>query len=295
MKRSLFQNVARNRPEWLIQGVLAHALEVEPDLRRFLLRKAGLGYKTRQIDTAPRIRSEQKVGRWRADLVMSWPEELELRLELKLCAGLTDAQRRTLKRHHALVIHPHGNRPDGLSDHPCVSWADISKPNLVRDAAVRRLLREANTSSTWQLETLTGAAMRKDFGEFVRKRSARGDWERIWAFLATVDERLLQLVPGDYRPGSWAMSRKEDPPYYGWWFKLRGQRQDWFWFGFEGPADTAKFELTHHTTLTEWSRLQLKLSAPYDASLAAERILEAAGAHLRQAKGAKPSRRARAA
>lgn len=295
MKRSLFQNVARNHPEWVVQGVLAHALEVEPELRRFLLRKAGLGHKTQQIGTAPRVRAEQKVGRWRADLVMSWPEGIELRLELKLCAGLTDAQRRTLKRHHALVIHPHGNRPEGLSDHPCVSWADISNPKLVRDAAVRRLLREANTSSTWQLETLTGAAMRKDFGEFVRKKSARGNWERIWAFLATVDERLLQLVADEYRPGSWAMSRKEEPPYYGWWFKLRGQRQDWFWFGFEGWDDAPKFELTHHTSMTKWTRLQLKLSPPFNATLAAERILREARSHFRNRGGATPIRPGRAA
>lgn len=290
MKRSLFQSVARSRPEWLVQGVLAYALEVEPDLRRFLLRKAGLSYTARQIDTAPRIRSEQKVGRWRADLVMSWPEELELRLELKLCAGLTDAQRRTLKRHHALVIHPHGNRPEGLSDHPCVSWADIAKPNLVHDAAIRRLLREANTSATWQLQTLAGAAMRKDFEEFVPKRSRRGDWERIWAFIATVDERLLQLVPDDYRPGSWAMSRKDTPPYYGWWFKLRGQQQDWFWFGFEGRVDSPKFELAHYRTVTDWSRLQVRLFPPYDAKKAAERVLRAARAHLRKTEGTKVRR-----
>lgn len=290
MQRTFFQNVARNKPEWLVQGILAHALEVEPALRRFLLRKAGLTAMEKRAETTPVIRAERKVGRWRADIVLLWPDDLELRLELKLCAGLTEAQRKTLKRHRALVIHPHGNKPLGIRDHPCVSWTEIARPEFIRDAVVRRLLRDANASGTWQVEALSKADVRKDFGEFITKK-ARGEWGRMWAFLGTIDERLLQRAPEEYRPGSWAMSRKESPPYYGWWFKLRGQRRDWFWFGFEGPADAPRFGLTYHRSIADWTRLPIGLSGRLAADSTAARILRLAREQVRRNAGV----RARAA
>lgn len=221
------------------------------------MQRAGLGRYVRRATLAPKIQAERKVGRWRADITLEWPEGPDLRLELKLCAGLTEAQRRTLKRHKGLVIHPHGAKPEGLKDHRTVTWKELASAKWVRDRAVRRLLSETDSEGTWQVERLQATRLRRDFREFLTKKGARGDWEAMWAFIATVDEKMLQLAPEKYRPGSWAMSRKVKPPYYGWWFKVRGQKRDWFWFGFEGSPAAPALTLTYHRSMGDYDTVTL--------------------------------------
>jgi hypothetical protein len=220
--QSLFASVARDRPEWLAQGVFAYALGHDQGVRHLVLRKV-MPAKARPIAaTVPTVERERPVGRWRADVVATWPGREPLQFELKLGAGLTWRQGQLLRRRRAVIIHPKGKRPAGLDGLTHISWSDLAA--AAKDPVLKTLLGQADASSSWWQEELREDVLREEFESFMKK----GSWPTMYCFLGTVDAHLRDLIGTSYKPSRTFAFSRASKPYYGFAFTLGAKRKKWF-------------------------------------------------------------------
>lgn len=225
---TLFAAIARDRPEWLAQGIFAYALAEDAGVRRFVLRRA-LPSRARVLAAIPpAVERERPYGHWRADVVAKWKESGDLLwFELKLGAGLTARQAQELPEKDAVIVHPFGRRPVGLDGLTHIAWSELAV--AARDPVLKTLLAQVDASSSWWHEVLTEELLHSEFESFLRKEA----WEHMYRFLATVDAHLKDLLGPQYRPSrGWAMSRRKSDQYYGYAFHVGGQRKTWFFVGF---------------------------------------------------------------
>lgn len=237
---TLFATVARDRPEWLAQGLFAHALAADAGVRGCVVGRA-LPSKARALRfESPAVERERPFGHWRADVVAKWKAlKVTLWFELKLGAGLTVRQEQELRKRGAVVIHPFGRRPIGLDGLTHIAWSELA--SAARDPVLRRLLAQVDASSSWWHEVLTEDLLREEFDSFLRKES----WEHLYRFLATVDAHLRDRLGEQYKPSrGWAMSRRKSDQYYGYAFHLGRTRKTWFFVGFSREIDDVHACLT---------------------------------------------------
>lgn len=242
---TLFDSLARNRPEWLAQGLLVHALENEPAARALVLDAMRLSIPATEVPTV--TEEEPTDGGWRADVCVRWGDGTLKRLELKLLSGFTPRQIEALhKREVDLLIAPSAhNVPPGARTMPLVTWAQLAGLEL-KDTSLRALLEQVGTRSTWMMPELSSEVLQAEFGAFSSKDSA-ARWAGMYRFLSTVHEHLLEAAPGDYRASdAWTPVRRGVGSYYGFCFYLGGPDAETprFWLGFWREGTTPVFGVT---------------------------------------------------
>lgn len=247
---SVFEMLARSRREWLAQGVLMAALSGEGSnrLRRYVLESVGRRELVERAQDVPEVHEERRTtAGWRADLELSWPNARHpVRLELKLGAGLSHAQREAHRQ--------------GLVDGWVVAKARLrefrrelgGRANLLTwealadrvDAPIlSQLLREAGASGSLARERVAFEEANSEFAEFSGRAPLRR-WPALYGFLISVDTHLAQRweACGYQRSPAPAQtpSLERDEPYYGFTFTLNGRggiRP--FWYGFARDDDGA--------------------------------------------------------
>jgi hypothetical protein len=233
---SMFEAMARHRPEWLAQGILMRAVETEPAVRALMIERLGWNLPREEV---PGVTEEEVTeGGWRADVCVAWKHRTA-RFELKLLAGFTRRQEEALKRREVdLLILPskEGRElPDGL---PVLTWEELAGAAL--DPCLARLLAEVSASSTWRLEEISGNELGQDLDSFLGEREARR-WGLMYRFLSTVHQHLIEDAPTDYRASDgWACTPKGEEPYYGFCFWLGDDDRPRYWLGFWRSKNTKK-------------------------------------------------------
>jgi DUSAM domain-containing protein len=84
--KTLFEAIARNRPEWLAQGLFMRAVETEPRVRAILLERLGWN---RSPDEVPKVTDEEPTSEgWRTDVLVQWgPKKAKIELKLRIQKG----------------------------------------------------------------------------------------------------------------------------------------------------------------------------------------------------------------
>ncbi len=227
----LFDAIHDGRPERLAQLLLGHVLELrtEPRLRGLL----GVPEQEDvQVDPERGADAENPSRGWRADLVARWPTG-ERKIELKLGASLTPAQRKALEQGemHVLVVPSSRIEPTAEGRVTVVSWSQVAE--ATQNATVKDLLAQADRAFSWFCETLTGEDVRSEFDAYA---SGNPDacWNRLYRFLSTLDVRLRE--DHAYRASrAWSWSRRRNGgEYYGYWFSWGADPEDApsAWIGF---------------------------------------------------------------
>ncbi|WP_120588439.1 hypothetical protein [Corallococcus sp. CA054B] len=242
---TLFDSLARNRPEWLAQGLLVHALMTEPAARALVLSAMGLSIPATEVPTV--TEEEPTDGGWRADVCVRWADGTLKRFELKLLAGFTPRQLEALhKREVDLLITPAAQSvPPEARTMPHVTWAQLAGLEL-NDTSLKTLLSQVGTRSTWLLPELNAEMLLRELDAFSRQAST-ARWEGMYRFLSTVHEYLLDEAPGDYRASdAWTPVRRGAASYYGFCFYLGDADVEAprFWLGFWRQGTTPVFGVT---------------------------------------------------
>ncbi|MCE9674062.1 hypothetical protein LY474_40355 [Myxococcus stipitatus] len=114
---SMFEAMARHRPEWLAQGILMRAVETEPAVRALMIEQLRENLPCEEV---PGVTEEEVTeGGWRADVCVAWKKRTA-RLELKLLAGFTRRQEEALKRREVdLLVLP---SKEGVKSRIVCSW-----------------------------------------------------------------------------------------------------------------------------------------------------------------------------
>lgn len=233
---SMFEAMARHRPEWLAQGILMRAVETEPAVRALMIEKLGGNLSPEEV---PHITEEEVTqGGWRADVCVAWLHRTA-RLELKLLAGFTSRQEEALKRREIdlLVLPSMEGRelPEGL---PIVTWRELA--DAAFDPCLKRLLAEVSASSTWRLEEISEKELEQDLNSFLGEKEERR-WGLMYRFLSTVHQHLSGEAPTKYRASDgWACTPKGAVPYYGFYFWLGNDDMPRYWLGFWRSSNTKK-------------------------------------------------------
>jgi hypothetical protein len=233
---SMFEAIARHRPEWLAQGILMRAVETEPAVRALMIEQLGGNLSREEV---PGVTEEEVTeGGWRADVCVAWKHRTA-RLELKLLAGFTRRQEEALKRREVdlLVLPSKEGRelPDGL---PVLTWRELADAAL--DPCLKQLLAEVSASSTRRLEEISGNELEQDLNSFLGEREERR-WGLMYRFLSTVHQHLLEEAPTEYRASDgWARTSKGEEPYYGFCFWLGDDDRPRYWLGFWRSKNTKK-------------------------------------------------------
>lgn len=269
---SMFEAMARHRPEWLAQGILMRAVETEPAVRALMIEKLGGNL---SLEEAPCITEEEVTqGGWRADVCVAWKNRTA-RLELKLLAGFTLRQEEALKRREIdLVVLPSMDGrelPEGL---PVLTWRELADAAL--DPCLKRLLAEVSASSTWRLEEISEEELEQDLNSFLGEKEERR-WGLMYRFLSTVHQHLTEEAPTEYRASDgWARTRKGEEPYYGFCFWLGNDDMPRYWLGFWRSKKSKKpvFGLSVPSESGQPVRFEEPLS--FNAAALARRILSVA-------------------
>jgi hypothetical protein len=272
---SLFEAMARHRPEWLAQGLLMRAMATEPVLRSLLRKRLG-----RELagDEVPTITEEEVTeGGWRADISVAW-KDYTARLELKLLAGFTYRQVEALQRRAVdlLVLKSKDGRevPEGL---PVLTWDEIA--GAVSDPCLKRILGEVSASSTWMREEISEEELGQDFASFLGEREERS-WNLMYRFLSTVHQHLLAEAPAEYRASDgWTRRPGAKEPYYGFCFWLGDNDTPRFWLGFWRSQTTKKPLFGVSVPSDGGDQILLKEPARFVAGELANRLLVEARRH----------------
>ena len=281
---NLFEAVARNRPEWLAQGIFIRAVTTEPEVRALLLGRLGWDVSPEEV---PKVDEEQVTkGGWRADVCVTWQQHAAL-IELKLLAGFTTRQKEAIdgrRVHLAVVPSIQGrNLPEGLV---VLTWEEVAA-RVKEDDLLRRLLNEVSASSTWLLENLPQDELQRDFSSFVEERSA-GSWRHLYRFLSTVHLHLRHGAPEYHASEGWSYSRSNKQPYYGFCFWLGETPSPSFWLGIWRRAMDGK--LVFGLTVTHGrGTVLLEAEEQCSATQFAERVLDEARAYCHTYRSEQPS------
>lgn len=228
---SLFTSIARHRPEWVAQGVLAHALRTEPGLQLFVCRKLRLaGAVLLEVEE-----ERHTASGWRADLRVRWARARRTHathFELKLAAGPTTAQVHAGRRNKIeAVVVPRRSRAAFADGAVVFTWHELAAE--VRDGAVAGLLRAAAQEHGWVQASLDAATLAHEMACYAQG-GRDGTWPNLYRFLCTVHGHLEDLGRHKYIASSrWSVARKARPAYYGFDFHVWGRRESRrFWLGF---------------------------------------------------------------
>jgi hypothetical protein len=238
---TLFATLARDRAEWLAQGLFSHALQHDAGVRKRVLQIVLPSRARALASVVPKVRDERPTGKWRADVVAWWPGQPKACFELKLTAGLTKRQLQELGRRCAALVHPHGSPPARLGNVPRLTWKELAQ--AATDPVLQSLLAQVDASASWWLGQLDAATLEAEFTGFLRKRA----WPRMYRFLATVDAVLADHLGSAYRPSvGWAMSRRKALSYYGFAFRVGKQpEREWYFLGAYREGGEVGIALTH--------------------------------------------------
>lgn len=277
---SLFESMARHRPEWLAQGLLMRAVATEPDVRALLLEGLQRGQVISK-DEVPGVTEEEVTeSGWRADVCVTWVG-YKARIELKLLAGFTRRQEEALllRKVDLLVLPEKGDRelPKHLS---LLTWEEIA--GVVSDPYLKKLLGEVSVSSTWSLKDISGSELDEDFNSFLGEHDKR-NWARMYRFLSTVHLHLLEDAPTEYRASDgWTRARTNQEPYYGFCFWLGADDTPRFWLGFwrSPPMGKPVFELS--VASKRRHPLLLLESERFSAGELARQVLSKAREHVNE-------------
>lgn len=232
---TLFETVARSKAEWLAQGLLVRAIQTQPRLQAHLARMAGADGGEPRLFTERYDESRTPKGAkrgWRPDVVARW-DSRELRIELKLLARLSEAQRLALKKRGSLLIAPAKlGRSQGIKHMTWVQVSDHVKGPL------KQLFREVDAYTRGTLRELAWSSINRDYETIERENKG---WTSLYRFLSTVDEQLRDALD-TYRPSDqWSLSREPSPgarSYYGFYFSLSGKVSPMpYWLGFYRDDD----------------------------------------------------------
>lgn len=275
MSSALFNAIHDGRPERLAQLLLHHALQAqtEPRLRRLLDVPVG--------DVQVRLergddRENPRRG-WRADIVVTWlagdtwPAG-ERRLELKLGANLTPAQRKALAdgKMHVLVVPSSrkGETVQSAERLQVLSWSEVAEA-IENDNFLKTLLQQADSAYSWFCETLLEEDVRREIDSYA-SGGPDARWPQLYRFLSTLDVRL-QEEDGYRATGGWSKSRGPGGyAYYGYVFTWRSdpRKIPSAWIGFERLVDgTVKLRLYENNELAV-------PTMPLDVQAAAARVIE---------------------
>ncbi|WP_375742104.1 hypothetical protein NR800_22295 [Corallococcus interemptor] len=289
----LFDSLARNRPEWLAQGLLVHALVTETAARALVLSAMGLSIPATEVPTV--TEEEPTDGGWRADVCVRWGDGTLKRFELKLLSGFTPQQLKALhKREVDLLIIPAAQSlPPEARTMPFVTWAQLAGLEL-NDTSLKTLLSQVGTRSTWLMPELNAEVLLAELDAF-SSTAPTARWAGMYRFLSTVHEYLLDKAPGDYRASdAWTPVRRGAASYYGFCFYLGGTDVETprFWLGFWRQGTTPVFGVT-----VPCIKGELILYHTHDAGLAptvldarvcAQEALAAAQQHIARLHGSTP-------
>lgn len=250
---TLFQSLARSRPEWIAQGLFVHAVLSEPKVRGLLRQVHG---KETSQDAPPVVDEERPYEDGsRSDVVIRWPDG-DVRVELKLLAPFTPNQRGA-----AINLIVARTREGALDGIPCVTWAELVEQ--VENATLRELLRQvadfhfAMNASRTTLHT--------EFGSFIAG-GAEATWPTMYRFLCTVHSCLHDAESPRYKGSrGWSKSQRELDPWYGYKFWIGGVEH---WLGFIRAEGELRFALYRGHQLL-WAEAN-----EFDARLLSKRVVE---------------------
>lgn len=229
---SLFAEVARQRPEWLAQGLFKRAVRTQPRVQKRLLRLLG-------IDVRPghhAVLEEQPTEcGWRADVtVTGWRKE-PVRFELKLLAGLTKRQEEALAKGTIdMIVAPRGH---SIRWRQIIDWSSLA--SWCDDSVLRRLLQQVEDASSWLKENLDPEAAKREFTSLL-DNEPDASWRGLYLFLSTIHEHMGSLDDCYRASDAWTLSRRNR--YYGYCFWLGRHTLPRFWLGF-GEEDKGEIAL----------------------------------------------------
>ena len=217
---TLFEDLARHRPEWLAQGLFIRAVQTEPAVLRLLQRAVDAP------EGIPEVREEECTDfGWRADVVLRWRRSPRpIRCELKMAANFTRSQ---MGAPIDLLVMP--QRARHAPPVPVLTWSQLAQST--KDEVLRELLNGVSASRTWILEQIAPDTVLADFAALTSQADQRS-WNKTYRFLSTLNEHLTDLMGSSYSPSSrWTVAPrpKSGEPYYGWTFQTRGRK---YWLGF---------------------------------------------------------------
>ncbi|AGC45829.1 hypothetical protein MYSTI_04537 [Myxococcus stipitatus DSM 14675] len=278
--QSLFESMARHRPEWLAQGLLMRAITTEPCVRKLLLERL----KWRQcpgFEEVPSVTEEEQTSsKWRADLCVAWAQS-KAYLELKILAGFTVRQEEALKERRidlVVLLRPDGRElPVGM---PVVTWAEVAE--RATEVNLKLLLEQVTTSFDWRQEALPADVLEEEFAGFIAG-AIEGRWPRMYRFLSTVHSHLRESAETEtaYRASNaWSFARKSSEPYYGYCFWLGEQDVPLFWMGFWRSKETGEIVFGVSVPGRKGRSVLLEETLRFDAADLATRALSAARGHI---------------
>ncbi len=227
----LFDRVARQRPEWLAQGVLRHALLSDEKVLRRVADRLGRTSIELASDLDDAVTEEEVTAKngWRADLVIHWKSEpVESRLELKIAAKFTQRQDEAAERDQidAAIVPSRREayfRSNYKGEMKVITFRDLAD-HATDGTLAKILLGQADAARGWRRDRIDKATVTSDL------RNVSGDssgWRASYCFLATVDELLNELLPKKYESNDgWSWSKKPGEAYYGFKFHI-GERRSW--------------------------------------------------------------------
>lgn len=229
----LFDSIHGGRPERLAQLVFAHALRTQKSLCKHLGIPEGA---SAEVLVEQYVDEAVRTG-WRTDVTVKTGGGQVLRIELKIGAHLSLAQKKALAKGEVSIIIAPSHRTDRLAEevekaggHARVfSWLDVAE-HVAGDVPTMTLLRQADGLDGWLLEKVPAADV---VGELAAYFDGGTDaaWRQVYRFLSTLDLRLKERAPS-YRPGGWSHSRKRH--YYGYEFFFgEPHNTSYWWVGFE--------------------------------------------------------------
>jgi hypothetical protein len=261
---TLFQSLARSRPEWVAQGLFVHAVLFEPGVRALLLGALGKA-KAISRDLVPEVDEEiPEESGWRRDVVIKWPGH-DTSIELKLLAPFTSRQRSAPI--DLIVARTRDGALDGVR---CVTWAELVKG--VADPTLRVLLEQV-VESSFAMEA-PKSTIEKEFDSF-SEGGPEGAWPTMYQFLSTLHYCLYDAEHPNYRSSrGWSKSRKPSDAWYG--YKFWVGTVD-YWLGFVRDANALRFALYRD------SGRQLLWNEPnnFDARSLSQRVLETVRSNAR--------------
>jgi hypothetical protein len=278
-EQTLFVTLARNRPEWLAQGLFIRAVAMEPNVRKFLLKGLKLDVSP---DTKPEVHAEVLTKtRWRADVEICWPNVAPIHFELKLTAPFTQRQKEAGKKGQlpALIV-PRREHYAKLASNGCIfEWRELAA-QVRQDARVKTLLEEVSVSSSWLTDELKEDALSNEFSQFNSPKGIRR-WPTLFRFLCTVDIYILEMRGGMYCSSrQLSQTSKAATPYYGYKFHLGQVATPHYWVGFwRNKHDTVRFGLWAYNGYGYQQGELLTDSLPFQARIAAKLIVEQSEAY----------------
>ena len=223
MARSLFEATEDRSGERLVQGILVYLMENDVEFRSAFCR--WLGWATEW--TA--VREEVKTKTQRHDLVVHFRDGSSESIELKLWAGLTEAQSKH-SRDIAWVIVPEARKRElaaQFAPERTMTWEDLVD-NVASQSSFAERVLSGLKEYAWMGNCLPVSWLREEIRTWARGRSLEGcrvDWFLDRCCDVAADLGLIRTT-GVVRSRYWGR------------YLTRQGRDDWLWLGFAFALDS---------------------------------------------------------